>query len=280
MGEEQVSFVSDGLTLYGVFHRAEVDSTLRRSSGQARPAVVFCHPFAEERKCAHRIMVECARALCTQGIDVLRFDLRGCGDSEGEFGQATLSGWLNDLDVALQWLNQTHHAKAVGLLGLRLGAALVAQCAEQHPEVRWLGLWEPITDGAQYWRLSLRRQQIRQAITETVGQASSLPGRLETCPTNYDLDGYEVSDAMRQEVEQLSLLKQSRSFADRVWIAQISASPRASRNHLALQQAYQAAGGQCELEAVMGEPFWSLLGLARAPELIARTVGATRQLAP
>ena len=264
MGEEQVSFASEGMTLYGVYHRAEADPP--------RPAVVFCHPFAEERKCAHRIMVECARAVCAEGIDVLRFDLRGCGDSEGEFGQATLTGWLNDLDAAVNWLTATAQPKAIGLLGLRLGASLAAEYAEQHPEVRWLGLWEPVTDGAQYWRLSLRRQQIRQAITDTVGQASSLPGRLETCPTN-DLDGYGVSDVMRQEIEQLSLLKQPRSFAGRVWIAQISASPRPSHNHLALQQAYRAAGAQCELEAVVGEPFWSLLGLARAPELITKTAG-------
>jgi len=262
--EEQVLFASEGLTLYGVLHRAEADSP--------RPALVFCPPFAEERKCAHRIMVECARVLCPMGVDILRFDLRGCGDSEGEFGQATLTRWLSDLETAAHWLTEHAQPSALGLLGLRLGASLAAQYTEQHPEVRWLGLWEPVTDGSQDWRLSLRRQQIRQAITQDQGLEDS-----EAAPSHergYDLDGYEVSEAMRREFAQLSLLHQPRVFRGPVWIAQISATAAPHRAHLALQQAYQQSGASCDLEVVVAEPFWSLLGLARAPELIAKTVGA------
>ena len=46
---------------------------------------VFCHPFAEEKLWSHRVYVSFARALAAKGFVVARFDLRGYGDSDGEF---------------------------------------------------------------------------------------------------------------------------------------------------------------------------------------------------
>ena len=56
--ERVVEFVSGGAPLHGVLHTPDQE--------QGR-ALVFCHPFAEEKKCAHRALVETARACAAAG---------------------------------------------------------------------------------------------------------------------------------------------------------------------------------------------------------------------
>ena len=111
-----MSFESGGEPLHGVLHVA---------SEPASRALVLCHPFAEEKKCAHRTMVEAARAIAEAGIAVLRFDHRGCGDSPGSFGACDVHDWRADIRGALECAARETGATA-GLLGLRLGATLAA----------------------------------------------------------------------------------------------------------------------------------------------------------
>ena len=60
-----------------------------------RGQVLHLHPFAEELNTCRRISAQFARALSAAGYAVLQFDMHGCGDSEGDFGDATWAIWLN-----------------------------------------------------------------------------------------------------------------------------------------------------------------------------------------
>ncbi len=45
-----------------------------------------------------------ARAFAAMGFGVLQMDLFGCGDSNGEFGNARWDIWKQDLVIARSWL--------------------------------------------------------------------------------------------------------------------------------------------------------------------------------
>jgi alpha-beta hydrolase superfamily lysophospholipase len=87
-------------------------------------AVVHVPAFAEEMNKSRRAVANAARAMAGRGWQVLVFDLHGTGDSSGDFGDATWSGWLEDLRAAIGWLRE-HAASEPVLWGLRSGCLLI-----------------------------------------------------------------------------------------------------------------------------------------------------------
>ena len=63
--------------------------------------IVFVHPFADEMNKSRRMVAIQARTLARQGWSVFQPDLSGCGDSEGDFGDASWERWRDDLRHAV-----------------------------------------------------------------------------------------------------------------------------------------------------------------------------------
>lgn len=103
--------------LFGFLFLPEPD--IRKNIG-----FVVIHPFAEEKKSSHRTLVELSGELYKKGFPVLMFDLRGCGDSEGDFVSVRLSDWLTDIDRAMHVLREHTQLPKMGIIGLRTGAWL------------------------------------------------------------------------------------------------------------------------------------------------------------
>ncbi|MCU0300765.1 MAG: bifunctional alpha/beta hydrolase/OsmC family protein [Candidatus Nanopelagicales bacterium] len=93
---------------------------------------VFAHCFTcgKDSHAAARI----ARALAERGYGVLRFDVTGLGESQGEFAGTTFSCDVADLVGAADLLRRTHRAPAL-LVGHSLGGAAVLAAAQRIPEV-------------------------------------------------------------------------------------------------------------------------------------------------
>ncbi|MCS6863090.1 MAG: alpha/beta hydrolase, partial [Abditibacteriales bacterium] len=224
-----VSFESGGRRLLGIWHEpSDLSQPLlgeeRRSTPQG--AFVFCAPFAEEEKCAHRVMVDAARALAQVGYAVLRFHYRGCGDSEGEFEEFTLEDWRQDIHAALHFVRS--RASSLHLLGLRLGATLAAQVAEERDDVHRLILWEPIVNGRRYVAQNLLRKRLRAALTN----------HPTTQPSDAtDFDGYLITDRLQSDLTALDLLAAPMRFGGRVLLVSIGAREQTSR-FARLQSAY------------------------------------------
>src|SRR5262245_21600498 len=66
-------------------------------NGGVRGTVLLLPPFAEELNKTRRMCARFARRLAGHGWRVVRVDLYGCGDSAGEFRDATWSQWISDL---------------------------------------------------------------------------------------------------------------------------------------------------------------------------------------
>jgi pimeloyl-ACP methyl ester carboxylesterase len=131
--------------LFGIYEPAVL--TGRRSKRGA----VLCSPWGPEYVHAHRVMRQLAIRLAGAGIDTLRFDFFGTGDSAGEMVDADLGTWEADIELAMDELRDIVASPRLTLIGLRLGATLAARVAARHPgDVDALVLWDPILSGPGY----------------------------------------------------------------------------------------------------------------------------------
>lgn len=264
--EQLVEVPGAGRALHGVLHVPPDDE------GRA---LVFCHPFAEEKKCAHRSMVEAARGCAAAGWAVLRFDLRGCGDSPGSFADYDLEDWRQDIVNAADYAREATGSDHVGLLGLRLGAALAASVAEQRPDTTCLALWEPVTAGGRYLAHNLRRSLIKSMLTSPEGADEAEAGPQDT-PTadGTDFDGYWVSARLQQQLKQVDLLGQPAQYPGPVLVLNLTAGRQVAEALTRLAALYPRG----RAVSVRQEPFWQRIGIIDPGPTVAATVEWLQQL--
>ncbi|HCA45970.1 MAG TPA: hypothetical protein DEP45_01065, partial [Armatimonadetes bacterium] len=119
----------------------------------------------------------------------------------------------------------------MGLLGLRLGATLAAQVAEQRQQTASLVLWEPIIDGERYIRQNLRRTMIKAMMTAHEGGEESdgaAAARASQAAGTVDFDGYQVSEPIREQMAQINLLDPPPACAGPALVLNISATGSAA----------------------------------------------------
>jgi uncharacterized protein len=124
--------------LYGVFDPA--------ATPRLRRAMLLLNPGGWEYVRAHRTLRLLATRLATAGIDVLRFDYSGTGDSWGDVdADITLERWLDDAEEAADELRALAGVDRIGVLGLRLGARVALELTQRRG-IRFerLGLWDPV----------------------------------------------------------------------------------------------------------------------------------------
>jgi len=116
------------------------------SPKKKHPAVLFCHGFTGDRIEQRYIFVRASRNLAVSGIGSLRFDYRGCGESEGLFKDFTLLDYIEDAETALDQLKSLAGVDAdrLGILGYSLGGCVAAEILSRHPEIKASVLWSPV----------------------------------------------------------------------------------------------------------------------------------------
>lgn len=129
--------------LFGVRHPAA-------PGGDRRRGAVLCQPLGPEYVRTHRAFRHLAVQLASRGIDVLRFDYYGSGDSAGDAAEASLERWVADVCTAAAELRRTWGAEELVLVGLRLGAAMALAAAPRLRDATAIVLWEPIDEGRQH----------------------------------------------------------------------------------------------------------------------------------
>ena len=119
MSEQAVTFPSAGLKISGVVH---VPSGML--PGERRAAFLVLHGFGSNKTSSNTMQP--TKVLNDLGYVVLRFDMRGCGESEGEFGRVICLEQVEDTRNALTWLAQ-HPAvdpNRIALVGSSFGGAV------------------------------------------------------------------------------------------------------------------------------------------------------------
>jgi uncharacterized protein len=128
--EQAVSFQSAGLRLHGAIG---VPETLR--AGERRAAFLVLHGFGSNSESSN--VLQPTRVLNEFGYVTLRFDMRGCGKSEGEFGRVICLEQVEDLGNALAFL-ATHPAvdsARIGAIGSSFGGAVAVYAGGTNPRL-------------------------------------------------------------------------------------------------------------------------------------------------
>ncbi len=238
-------------------------------------AIVYVHPFAEEMNKSRRMASLQARALAAAGWSVLQMDLAGCGDSGGEFADATWRDWRDDACAAWAWLRE-RTGRSPWLWGLRAGGLLVADAASRLDGVPGVLYWQPVLSGRQHLQQFLRLRIAAQVF------GSNSADRVDTRALwaqlhggeSVEVAGYTVSPGLALDMATAELMPPP--VGARVEWIEVAASEAADVSPAARLRIddWRARGVAVQARTVVGEPFWQTQEITECPALIAQTLSA------
>ena len=246
----------------------------RWPAGQApRAWVLYVHPFAEEMNKSRRMASLQSRALAAQGFGVLQMDLQGCGDSDGDFGEASWAQWLDDLLALAAWA-LARQAAPLWWWGLRAGCLLAAEAAALRGGPGHFLFWQPLVFGStaltQFLRLKLAGGALAGKERQSLGDLHALL----QAGQDIEVAGYVLPPGVANGLSQASLARPA-GAETLIWL-ETSNRPApdllpASESAFAM---WRAAPCRAQSKVVTGPPFWQTVEIEDAPALILATTAA------
>ena len=254
---------------FGLFHPAV-------SCTACRGAVLYIHPFAEEMNKSRRMAAMQARALAQAGFDVLQLDLLGCGDSSGDFGDASWVAWVADVLLGCRWLRQ-RNAGPLWLWGLRAGCLVAVDAARQLAEPCHFIFWQPPTTGKILLQQFLR---LKAAGDLMGGQAKGILQALRDQLARgepVEIAGYQIAPTLATGLEHATLSPPvAHAQAHSVQWFELSTRQDAALSPVSSQALaqWQQAGYTVGTHIINGPAFWQTTEIEDAPALIIDTTQA------
>lgn len=234
---------------------------------------IYLHPFAEEMNKSRRMAALQAKAFAAMGFGVLQIDLYGCGDSAGDFGEATWEIWKNDVEFAYQWLIQQGFT-SVHFWGLRLGALLALDYAgkAETGSAKFI-LWQPVINGKSFLTQFLRLRLVNKLLSDDSDKAQNVHLREELIAgKSLEIAGYTLSPAMAAAIDELKLGQLVVGNSEIYWF---EITPEAGRGlppaGAAVVEAWNQSGVYPEVTLIPGLPFWATQEISECPALLAAT---------
>jgi len=244
---------------------------------EIRGLIVHVPAFAEEMNKARRMTAMAARDFAAQGFGVLEIDLLGCGDSSGEFGDATWDAWLGDV-VAAVACARSRGEGPLWLWGLRAGALLCSAALPSLGRTVSLLLWQPVASGSQYLTQFLRLKLAADMLTDSSdrGGVKALREALRQ-ELSQEVAGYQLSPKLALALDHAEFAVGEDHAGRVVWL-EISALQPASLSPVARARiaALQAHGVDVAARALHGPSFWQTVEIEDCPELIEASVALLR----
>lgn len=242
-----------------------------------RGCVVYVHPFTEEMNKSRRMAAMQSRALAQAGYAVLQLDLLGCGDSTGDFGEATWAAWVADVVRACQWI-RTQTEGPLWLWGLRAGCLLSVQAALQLPVPCNFLFWAPPPSGKTLLQQFLRLKAAGDMLANGAkGVTEALRTQL-AAGQPVEIAGYALSPGLAQGMEHALMVPPpcTATPPGRLEWLDMSTREDASLNPMAIKTLaqWEQAGYVVGSRIVQGPSFWQTTEIEDAPALIDATIVA------
>jgi uncharacterized protein len=223
---EPVAFASDSLKLSGVLHLPE---NLR--PGERRPAIIMMHGFGGNKA----IGPEWVCRQCAQwGYVALRFDYRGCGDSEGERGRVIPLEEVDDATNAVTYLagRKEVDPDAIALCGSSLGGGVAVQAAANDPRVAAVIVENGVAHGERVIR-SMHTPESWQKFLNLLDQAARYRQRTGKSMMIHRFDIFEMPKELQVNLTSQNALMQFTAetalgfftFRPEEYVARISPRP-------------------------------------------------------
>ena len=132
MKEAWVNFKSKGSMLNGIL--AQADKATYKG-------IIRAHGFTGNKDGLANLGRESSKFLCQNDFDVLRFDFRGSGESEGRYEDMTIQEEAADLRAAINFMKDRGYKK-IGVIGDSMGGAVTVM-AYQDSNIDCMVLWYP-----------------------------------------------------------------------------------------------------------------------------------------
>ena len=228
---------------------------LEPAAVEAHSCVLYLPPFAEEMHMSRHIVASEARSLAAAGYTVMLLDLTGCGDSSGDFVDASWKIWLQDALFAANTL-KSMSCTPLTLWGLRLGALLACEVSQTLSGIQKLILWQPVLNGEQQIDQFLRLRTAASVLsTPLTFNRKELWSELRS-GRSLEIAGYELPSELALEMSKARLndlipecmvnwLEVGTSHGGRLSIASEKVVTH-----------WQEQGVQVDTRYVYGEPFW------------------------
>ncbi len=245
--------------------------------------VVYVHPFAEEMNKARRMAALQSRAFANAGYAVLQIDLLGCGDSSGDFGDATWQTWVNDVVQACQWVRQRAGASAAAsrtptlwLWGLRAGCLLACDAATHLSEPCNFLFWQAPASGKPLLQQFLR---LKVAGDMLGGQGKGIMEGLRQqldAGSSVEIAGYTMASDLASGLEQAQLEPPTTLTRGRVAWMELSTREAAALTPVSTRTVahWQTEGWQVASDVISGPAFWQTSEIETAPDLISASLAA------
>jgi exosortase A-associated hydrolase 2 len=247
---------------------------LYHAAAPLRGALIYVHPFAEEMNKARRMAALQARLLAQHGYAVLQIDLHGCGDSAGNFGDATWESWRQDVVAAFNWLRTRCPAVPMWFWGLRSGCLLAAEAAQGLAVPINFLFWQPTLAGKQTLQQFLRMKVAGDMLSGAAkGAMAALKAELAAGKT-VEIAGYALSAALARGMEHAEL--QPPAQPARLCWFELSTRPAALLTPATVQRidAWRAAGFSVNSAVLPAPSFWQSTEIEEALALLEATLAA------
>ncbi len=145
MKEIPVAFKSGNKQLIGVLHLPNKKNA---------PCVIMCHGYGGNKQGnPSRTFVKTARYFSKSGIASLRFDFYGCGDSEGNFEELTVTKQIEDLGSAIDFVQGFGgiNKNKIAVLGWSRGSAICILRAAKDRRIKCIVSWAGEADFQNQW---------------------------------------------------------------------------------------------------------------------------------
>lgn len=249
---------------------------------ERKVGIVFVPPFAEELNKSRHVVSQAARRMASVGAGVLILDLHGTGDSSGDFGDARLEQWRQDMLLATRWMRTAGYSH-VWLWGLRFGALLamdVARAAEL--KIDRFVLWQPVIRGDVVVTQFLRLRAANALVTgRDNGESVSQLRQALKSGVAIEIAGYELAPPMADALDAIRL-DRSTPIAPVSWFEVVAQADRPlSPASSDLVREWRELGVQVDVRLVTAEPFWvttNSVELTQCPSLVDATIEEVRRL--